>query len=290
MQLALLFTVVLAAKVSPMEKTVELLTSLQAKVVKDGENSQKVYEEFKEYCDDQSKELQFGIKTAKSDVERASATIAKESSLADAASAKIEDLSGAIATDEADLKAAGEIRAKEAADFQSADADLSETVSMLRRAAAIIEREMKSGSFIQGGGISQDSMAEITSVLQTVMAASSVNSGDKAKVQALLQSSSDDSLSLDQPGGAPDAAAYESHSGGILETLEDMLDKAEAQQSEGQKAEMNAKHNFDMLAQKLKDAIEHEGKELDGAKKDKSEASEAKATAEIGRASCRERV
>merc|ERR550514_1955497 len=118
------------------------------------------------------------------------------------------------------------------------------------------------------------------SALQTVMDASSVNSADKMKVQALLQSSSDDSLSLDQPAGAPDPSAYESKSGGILETLEDMLDKAKAQQSEAQKAEMNAKHNFEMLAQKLKDSIEHQGKELDAAKKDKAEASEAKATAE----------
>merc|ERR1719482_1626667 len=139
---------------------------------------------------------------------------------------------------------------------------------------------MKSGSFLQGGGLSQDSMSQVMSALQTVMDASSVNSADKMKVQALLQSSSDDSLSLDQPAGAPEAAAYESHSGGILETLEDMLDKAQAQQAEAQKAEMNAKHNFEMLAQKLKDAIEHEGKELDGAKGDKSAAEEAKATAQ----------
>merc|ERR1719352_1252218 len=114
MKCMLLLTVVLAAQTNPLSKTIELLTSLQAKVVKDGENAQKVYEEFKEYCDDQSKELQFGIKTASSDVERAKATIAKESANSDAAAAKIEDLSGAIATDEADLKAAGEIRAKEA--------------------------------------------------------------------------------------------------------------------------------------------------------------------------------
>merc|ERR1719247_699128 len=121
-------------------------------------------------------------------------------------------------------------------------------------------------------------MSQVTSALQTVLDASSVNSHDKAKVQALLQSSSDDWLS--QPAGAPDAAAYESHSGGILETLEDMLDKAQAQQAEAQKAEMNAKHNFEMLAQKLNDAIKHEGQELDDAKKDKSESEEAKATAQ----------
>ena len=36
------------AQSNPLSKTIELLESLQAKVVKDGENSQKVYEEFKE--------------------------------------------------------------------------------------------------------------------------------------------------------------------------------------------------------------------------------------------------
>jgi len=274
----ILFVLAMGVKVSPMEKTIELLAGLQAKVIKEGDESSKVYEEFKEYCDDYSKELQFAIKTAKSDVERADATIAKESASIEGFEAKIDELSASIATNEADLKAAGEIRAKEAADFAEADADLAETVSMLRRAAAIIEREMNKGSFLQGGSISQDAMSQVTSALQTVLDASSVTSQDKSKVQALLQSSSDDWLS--QPAGAPEAAAYESHSGSILETLEDMLDKAQAQQAEGQKAEMNAKHNFEMLAQKLKDAIKNEGKEMDGAKKDKAASEEAKATAE----------
>merc|ERR1719454_824480 len=109
----ILLACALSVKVSPMEKTIELLAGLQAKVIKEGETSSKVYEEFKEYCDDYSKELQFAIKTAKSDVERADATIAKESANIDEAEAKIDELSASIATNEADLKAATEIRAKE---------------------------------------------------------------------------------------------------------------------------------------------------------------------------------
>jgi len=262
-------------KTNPLEKTIELLTSLQAKVVKDGEACQKAYEEFKEYCDDQSKEVQNGITTSKGDMERASATIAKESSLIDGAAAKIEELSAAISTDEADLKAATEIRQKEAADFAEADADLAETISMLRRAAAIIEREMKGGSLLQS-----DSMSKITDALQTLVTAQSVHSLDKSKVQSLLQSASESDDWLAQPGGAPAAAAYESQSGGILDVLEDMLDKAEAQAADGQKAEMVAKHNFEMLAQKLKDSIKHQGEEMDRAKKAKAESETAKAEAE----------
>ena len=65
----------------------------------------------------------------------------------------------------------------------------------------------RTGSFIQG-----ESMKKVTDALQGLMDAASVNSLDKVKVQALLQSQSGDgdmdlALAL-QPGGAPDPAAY----------------------------------------------------------------------------------
>merc|ERR1719311_1353883 len=56
-----------------------------------------------------------------------------------------------------------------------------------------------------------------------------------------------------QPAGAPDPAAYKAKSGGILDTLEDMLEKAKAEHADAQKAEMNAKFDFDMLKKKLQD-------------------------------------
>merc|ERR1719326_1746341 len=109
-----------------------------------------------------------------------------------------------------------------------------------------------------------------------------VNSGDKAKVQALLQAQTaedDQDLEL-QPAGAPDPAAYKSKSGGIVDTLEDMLEKAKAELADAQKAEMNSKFDYDMLKQKLEDAMAFGTKELDETKAAKAAAEEAKATAE----------
>merc|ERR1719253_500149 len=127
--------------------------------MKEGEGAQKLYEEFTDYCDDQSKELMYSIKTGKSDAERQSATIAKATAGIQSADASIEELSAAIATNEADLKAATEIREQEKKDFDASDADLGETVDMLRRAVAIIEREMNKGaSFVQQD---QTSMSKI---------------------------------------------------------------------------------------------------------------------------------
>merc|ERR1719238_1936528 len=83
-----------------------------------------------------------------------------------------------------------------------------------------------------------------------------------------------------QPAGAPDPAAYKSQSGGIVATLEDMLEKAKAEHADAQKAEMNAKFDFDMLKQKLEDATANGNKELGETKTEKAAAEEAKAVAE----------
>jgi len=262
--------------VSPTEKTIQLLEGLSAKIVKEGEEEAKLYEKFTAYCNDESKETQFEIKTSKADAERASAAVADETAKIGAAEAKIEELSSTIATAEKDLAAATKIREKENVDFEKVQAELMEGVSMLERAIAIIEREMAKTGFIQGA----DSMKKVSDALTVVMDAAMVNSGDKAKVQALLQSqTAEDDLEL-QPAGAPDPAAYKSKSGGIVDTLEDMLEKAKAELADAQKAEMNSKFDYEQLKQKLEDAMKFGTKELDETKAAKAAAEEAKAVAE----------
>merc|ERR1719235_434106 len=115
---------------------------------------------------------------------------------------------------------------------------------MLERAIAIIEREMAKTGFIQGGAAMQ-------------------------KLSAALQ-----------PAGAPDPAAYKSKSGGIVDTLEDMLEKAKGELADAQKAEMNSKFDYDMLKQKLEDMMANGEKVMDETKKAKAAAEEAKATAQ----------
>merc|ERR1719261_1675521 len=85
-----------------------------------------------------------------------------------------------------------------------------------------------------------------------------------------------------QPAGAPDPAAYKAKSGGIVATMEDMLEKAKAEQADAQKAEMNAKFDFDMLKQKLEDAIAVGNKELGETKTEKAAAEGELETADTG--------
>lgn len=80
--------------------------------------------------------------------------------------------------------------------------------------------------------------------------------------------------------GAPDPEAYKSHSGGIIETLEDLLEKAKDELASSRKKETNDKHSFEMLEQSLTDEIKFANKDMDETKKSLAGAKQDHAVAE----------
>merc|ERR1719262_1159638 len=130
---------------SPVSKVFEMLGDLEAKIIKEGEAAQKTYDEFSEWCEERSKNVGFEIKTGKAEVADLKATIEKETATISALGTKVEELSGSIASDEADLAAATKIRNEEAADFAAEEKELVEVIGTLERAISILEKEMKKG-------------------------------------------------------------------------------------------------------------------------------------------------
>ena len=103
----------LADSATPIEKVVQMLGDLQAKIIGEGNDAQKVYDEFSEFCEERSRNLGFEIKTGKAETNDLNAAIANEKATAESLTAKIEELASAISVDEADLKAATGIRAED---------------------------------------------------------------------------------------------------------------------------------------------------------------------------------
>merc|ERR1719160_1804715 len=87
--------------VNPIEKVIEMIGDLEQKTIKEGEAAQKTYDEFAEWCEDESKNLQFDIKTAKGEVEGLTATIDKAASDIADEEEIIGQLTSQISTDEA---------------------------------------------------------------------------------------------------------------------------------------------------------------------------------------------
>jgi len=269
----LAFSGAVAVEVNPIEKVVQMMADLEQKIIGEGNECQKTYDEFAEWCEDRSKDLGFEIKTGKAQVADLSATIQDESAKIDASTSKIDDLAADIASDEADLKAATKIREKEAADFAAEEKELTTVIDMLQRAVAILEKEMAGGASM----MQLKSASNLEQALEVMVRASAISQADGAKLTALVQTQSDDS---DSDSGAPDAAVYESKSGGIVDTLNGLLEKAEGQLDSATKAETDAKNKFDMLKQSLLDEIKFATKDMDETKKSLAESGEIKAAAE----------
>merc|ERR1719183_2124646 len=222
-----------AAEANPIEKIVQMIGDLQAKVIGEGEQAQKEYDEYAEWCEDRSTNLGFEIKTGKADKAELEATIEEETSSSAALETKIEELSNDIKTDEADLNAATKIREQEASDFAAEEKELTEVISMLERATSILSREMaKSGASM----LQLKSATSITQALNVMVQASVLSSADASRLTTLVQTQqeSDDS---DEASGAPAASVYEGHSDGIIGTLEGLTEKAEGQLDKARKTE-----------------------------------------------------
>merc|ERR1719197_485723 len=261
---------------SPIEKILEMLSNLQSKIVAEGADAQKAYDEQAEWCEDRSTNLGFEIKTGKANVAELQATIESETSNAAALETKIEELSNDIKTDEADLNAATQIREKEAADFAAEEKELTEVLSMLERATSILSKEMaKSGaSMLQVKGATS-----VTQALSVMVQASVFSSADASRLTALVQTQQSDS-DADEELGAPAAQVYKGHSDGIIGTLEGLTEKAEGQLEKARKEESTAVQNYEMLKQSLTDQVKFANKDMDAAKKDLAESQEKKAAAE----------
>merc|ERR1719243_184452 len=111
-------------------------------------------------------------------IEDATGSVSELNSETDALAAKIS------ATD-ADLAAATKIRNDERAAFEKTEKELSETIDTLERAIVVLKRGQT--GFMQTKGKNQ-ALSTLSAALSKIVEASWVDSAERAKVQALMQS------------------------------------------------------------------------------------------------------
>merc|ERR1719353_285292 len=271
-----LFAAVSATKVSPVAKVIELLDELMGKVKGDLAAEETMMEEYSTWCDKESNEKTDAITSHKRTIGDLEAEIADATARISELSTEVEELAGKISGAESELAEATKLREEEKASFSASETELVDTVDGLERALVVLKRGQT--SFLQARD--QDALKKMTMSLSKIIDANWVNKKDKAAVQSLLQSTStdgDEDLSL-QPQAS--SSSYESHGGGILDTISDMKDKAEATLSDARKAEMEANHEYEMLKQNLEMQIKTMKKRMSEATSQKSGLEDAKASAE----------
>jgi chromosome segregation ATPase len=273
---ALLAASAVADETNPIAKVSGMLAKLQQDVVKEGEEAQSTYNEFAEMCEDRSGELHNEIKTGKAQVSELTATIEKAAADTAVFEEKISSYASTISEAEADLKEATGIRKKESSDFKAAEKELMQTINTISRAASIVQKEMNGGASLA----QLSSQQNVVQALSAMVDAQGVGSADSANLMAMLQSSSKSEEDSDEDEvGAPSAASYKSQSGGIVDVLSGLQDKAEAELDDARKAESNALNSYQMQKQSLDDKIKFSNAELAEAKKSLASTAETSATA-----------
>jgi len=272
----------LAANVSPVQKVVELLDECKAKVANDLAAEASAMEEYTTFCDDELKAKGYAIQTAEREINDLSATIEDSKATVAEKSDEISTLGTTIAGKEKEHYDATQARKAANADFQAAEAELAKSVDETSRAVAALSKGM---AFAQmSSPVAHKQMEAVRDALKAVVGAIAIDTESSRKLKSFLQQTSaegaNDDLSLKNYQPQAKQVAYESKSGGIVQTVKDMQAKAEGELSDLRKKEMGEAHNFKMLESGLSAEITHNNEKLASATQAKSAATEAQAGAE----------
>merc|ERR1719316_284151 len=236
-------------------------------------------EEYSTFCDDELSTKSYNIKTATREISDLEAVMEDAKAQIISYADEVDMASKEVAAKERELMAATKLRDEGHADFEVAEKEVQKSVDQLSTAATLIKKSM---SFLQLSTATPRSfrslgkqLAPVVQALSGIVDAAWLDAGSKRKLKSLLQSAQGSSAtSEDQDADELSIAkykhqmkqpqakmvAYESKSGNIVTTIEDMQGKAEEALSEVRKKEMEASHNFNMVKQTLTTAI-NEGNE-----------------------------
>jgi hypothetical protein len=293
MRFALAFFVscALAAKDggSPVQKVIELMDEMKAKIEKDLAAEGGTMEEFLAFCGDETKEKMFAIKTADSSIADLSAVIQESKAIIAAKEDSVSELGSFISGKEKELSTATALREEENADFVAAEKELVKSVDSCSRAATALAKGL---SFAQMRGKKhsaariQKEIEAVKNALQTIMSAAWIDADSHKKLSAFIQQTqtdtSNDDLSLSNYHGQPQAkqVGYESKSGVIVDMIKEMQGKVEAELSALRKKEMEEVHEFKMIEQNLLSEIANSKEKLAADSAAKAAAAEAQSKAE----------
>jgi hypothetical protein len=223
-----------SSKITPVQKVLDMMGGMKAKGQKAMEDEAKIMATYTEWVSDETTRLGFNIKTANSDIEKLTAFIEKADNDVAQLGQAISELDDLIAQKEGEKQAATDLRNTEHAEYVKVSTDLGESVDALGRAITTLEQEQ--GATPQAMMLIQK-MAKSQQAMRPVLA-------------ALMQMDS-------KEDGAPDVAAYQSQSGGILEMLEGLLKKFKEELADTDAAETSRVQNYDMNMIQLTDLIKN---------------------------------
>jgi len=222
-------------KVTPVQKVIQLLQGMVEKSKKEKAEEAAQYNTYKQWCDETTVEKTRRIQEANDLIDSLKADIQKYEADAALLTKEIAEHDEDISTWKNDIKAATKVREIEAADYEAAHKDYTESIDALERAIQVLKDSADKVKSQGGGAFLQ--VAELKKL-------SLIPEEAKKVIDQFFQDA--DEFSDDQPA-APEASAYEYQSHGIIDMLEKLLNKFVDELRDLEKEEGESKHAFAML-------------------------------------------
>jgi len=217
---------------------------------------------FKQWSDGQRRVKTEDVQASDDAIEVFSAKIQKAESRIRSLTARVQELEEDIGRWKKDSTSASVVRERETVDYQATAQDYSETLDALDRAITVLQKQSADRSQ------AEEALLQVSSRTLVPLAA-------KHALTAFLQEVQPEELSYE----APEANAYESHSGGIVEMLEKLKDEFVTKKTELDTEEQNAQHAFTQIMQQLHDNTENAQHEVNKKAVSKEETAQVKAEA-----------
>jgi len=261
--------------VTPIGKVIDLLKEMKAK----GDAAQKEeatkFAAFEQWCQDQQRIKTDEIASADASIEELNAGILKHKVSIEALSNRIQELEEDVGRWTKDTASVREIRTKEKADYDTTAQDFSETLGALDEAIAVLAR--------RAAKVEQPESESWEGALLQLTKRAKIPAGAKSALMAFLQQAQPDVEAMpdsDLYKSAPQAAAYEFQSGGIVDMLKKLKSEFSQKKYETEMEEKNAQHAFEQMVQQLADSIENANHEISKKTATRGETEQAKAEAE----------
>jgi len=269
---------------SVIQKVIEMLQENKVKVIEDLNREEQEMTEYNQFCDDEVDSLTYAVKTSTRKISDLSAEI-------DDAAAQIRSLddeialtSREVAAKDSEVISTKQVRKKDRGNFETIEKEMLTSVEALEKAIVLVKRSVGFLQVQAKPGWRKKVKAfgkNLAKVLGPVINAAWVDKGTKAVLDGFLQDrgqsaeKEDDDLELK----APSAKEAKEATGGIVQTLEDMKEKASETLSSARMEEMKANHNYEMMMASLEGAINLMQKKISDAKATKAALTETEGKA-----------
>jgi len=251
-------------RVTPIQKVLEMMNGMKETAITEKNDEQTKGSAYAQWCSNMQGSKGREIAAGNQKIEELKAAIEEGAAEIRRLTERILELEEDIGRWKQDQAAASAVRSNENVDFKATVLDYTESIDAVAGAIAVLKKQ--SGATAQAAALIQ--------VRSQKMVPEEAKSALSAFLQGTQASAGPDEMLF---RSAPEAAGYESQSGGVIEMLEKLQDEFVTKKTDLEKEELTAQHGFEQIMQQLTDNIEKASQEISRKTKRRAETEEAKA-------------